>query len=69
MEDMKAKNYHVYGDAATVQRLKDEYDFIGRYARITEPGHLVVFAYPPKKEKKKRDDRRTGQGSKRQDRN
>lgn len=47
----KVKNYHVYGDAAKVERLRDEYEFLGRYCKVVEPGHLVVFAHPPKKEK------------------
>ena len=65
---MKSRNYHFRGDAATVQRLKEEYEFIGRYARIVEPGHLVVFAFPPKKEKKKSESRDKSKTTKREDR-
>jgi hypothetical protein len=62
---MKATNYHYYDkDAATVQRLKEEYEYIGRYVVLESPYHLVVLAYPPKKEPKKKNDNRTkGRGS------
>lgn len=65
---MKSRNYHVHGDAATVKRLLEEYEFIGRHARIVEPGHLVVYALPPKKEKKKSDPRGSSKSTKREDR-
>ena len=56
---MKAINYHYYDkDAATVQRLKEEYEYIGRYVQLVNPYHLIVLAYPPKKEVKKKHDPR-----------
>ena len=65
---MKVTNYHIYGSAAKVQRLKEEYITMGGHCSVVEPGHLVVFAYPPKKENKQRDNRGKGRGPKRQDR-
>lgn len=66
----QVKNYHYYGDAASVQRLKGEYDFIGRSCKIVEPGHLVVFALPFKKtkEKRERSDARGGSEARETDR-
>ena len=60
----KARNYHVYGTVEFVNRLKDEYEFLGRYVRIEEPGHLIVLAYPPQKDKKidpRREDRKSSE--------
>jgi hypothetical protein len=70
MEDMKVKNYHVRGDAATVKRLKEEYEYIGRWVKLLDPNHLVVLAYPPKKDVKKKseDDKRRSHRAPRQDR-
>lgn len=66
---MKATNYHFHGDAATVKRVKEEYEFIGRWVKLIDPNHLVVLAYPPKKDvKKKSDDKSRSRGSKSQDR-
>lgn len=66
---MKARNYHFHGDAATVKRLKEEYEFIGRWVKQISPGHLIVLAYPPKKEsKKKYDNRGKGKGTARPNR-
>lgn len=48
---MKARNYHYHSDPATIERLKEEYEFLGRYVKIESPGHLVVLALPPKKKK------------------
>lgn len=53
----KVRNYHVYGEVNFINRLKEDYDFLGRNAKIVEPGHLVVFALPPRKEKVKSDER------------
>ena len=47
----KTKNYHYWGTPEKVAALYDDYTFIGRRAKIVEPGHLVVFALPKKKEK------------------
>lgn len=55
----KVKNVHVYGDAAKVERLRDEYEFLGRYCKIVEPGHLVVFARLPQKESSGKSTKRT----------
>ena len=52
------KNYHVYGSVDFINRLKEEYDWLGRYSKIDKPGHLVVFALPPKKAKEKVEDKR-----------
>lgn len=65
---MKARNYHFRGDAATVKRLKEEYEYIGRWVKIIDENHLVVFAYPPKKEKKKFEPRGKSKGAPRKDR-
>lgn len=54
----KARNYHVHGTVEQINRLKEEYEFLGRVCRIEEPGHLIVLALPPKKEKKKVDQNR-----------
>jgi hypothetical protein len=54
----KARNYHVRGSVEFINRLKEEYDWLGRYAKIETPGHLVVFALPPKKVKEKFEDKR-----------
>lgn len=65
---MKSRNYHFHGDAATVQRLKEEYEYLGRWVKVIDGRHLVVFAYPPKKEKKKFEPRGKSQSAKREDR-
>lgn len=49
---MKAKNHIIYGDDATLRRLKADYDFIGRQCEI-RGDRLIVFALPQKREKKK----------------
>lgn len=46
----KIKNKHVYGTPERIKEIKEECDYIGRnVSRIVEPGHLVIFAFPPKK--------------------
>ena len=53
---MSNKNYHLYRDnQALLERLAEEYKYIGRYVRL-EPGVLTVLALPPKKEVKKKVD-------------
>lgn len=49
---MKNKNHVIYGDEATLARLKAEYDFIGRTSEIQED-RLVVFALAKKPAKQK----------------
>lgn len=49
---MKARNYHYYGNQDEVNRLAEEYRFLGRNV-IVEPGHLTVLALPIRKPKKK----------------
>ena len=60
----KVRNYHIRGSVEFINRLKEEYEFLGRHVRLEATGHLVVLALPPKKEKKKFDrrgkDRRPG---------
>lgn len=53
---MKTNNYHFWGSEEDVKRLSEEYRYMGRHI-LVEPGHLTVFALPPKKVKKKSDDR------------
>ena len=53
---MKAKNHVIYGDEATLRRLKSDYDFIGRPCEVQED-RLVVFALPPKKQPQKKGNR------------
>lgn len=56
---MKSRNYHYYGDATTVKRLREEFEYIGRYCEVEDNGsHLIVFALPPRKEPKKKNDTR-----------
>jgi hypothetical protein len=54
---MKTRNYHYRGTVATVNRLLDEYTFIGRDAEILEPGHIVVYALPRPVKKKEEEER------------
>ena len=42
------KNHVIYGDEATLVRLREEYEFVGRPCEI-QGDKLVVFAIPPKK--------------------
>jgi hypothetical protein len=49
----KVRNYHVYGSVEYINRLKEDYEFLGKWVRLEGPGHLVVLALPPKKETKK----------------
>lgn len=51
----KTRNYNVYGTVDYINRLKEEYDWLGRQSKIVEPGHLVVLALPVKKVKEKSD--------------
>lgn len=54
----KVKNHVVYGDENFLRGLRDEYLFLGRPCEIQEAAgalRLVVFALPPKKNRK--DDR------------
>ena len=51
---MKARDYHVYGEQSYINRLKEEYEFLGRYCSTPEPNHLVVHALPPRKVKEKK---------------
>lgn len=48
---MKSRNYHYHADPATIQRLKEEYEFIGRSVLVPEPDHIVVLAITPRKPK------------------
>lgn len=51
----KIKNVYYYNnDPGEVNRVKEEYEFIGRTVRRV-PGGIVVLALPPKKVKKKDD--------------
>lgn len=51
---MSNKNYHIYReDQAVLERLAEEYRYIGRHVRL-EAGVLTVLALPPKKEVKKK---------------
>lgn len=48
----KIQNKHVYGTPERIKEIKEESDWIGRnVSRIDRenPGHLIVFAIPPKK--------------------
>lgn len=64
---MGSKNYHIYReDQAVLERLAEEYKYIGRHVRL-EPGVLTVLALPPKKEAKKKVDKRTSGNSRRED--
>lgn len=55
----KIRNAHRYGTAEQVKAWKEEEDWNGRHiSRIdpNDPGHLIVFAIPPKKKSKKKTD-------------
>lgn len=58
---MKTRNYHYYGSQVEVQRLAEEYAFLGRKV-LVEPGHLTVLALPEKK--RTNDPRRSSHGTK-----
>lgn len=51
---MKVKNARHYGDPATLQRLKEEAEYIGRDTKI-EGDCLIVFALPRRSKKKSRE--------------
>lgn len=61
----KTKNYHRYGTVSEMNRLQEEYEFIGKYyVERPEPGHLVIHALPQNKEEKKTvDDNKRGGSS------
>lgn len=60
----KVKNYHIHGTVSDVNRLREEYEFIGKYfVELVEPGHLVIHALPPRKEDKKKSDDKRGRSS------
>ena len=63
----KTRNYNVYGSVDFINRLKEEYDWLGRQCKIVEPGHLVVLALPERKVTKKSDNKGR-RGSDREDR-
>jgi hypothetical protein len=49
----KPKNaYFYHKDPAVVQRVREEYEMIGRHVRAVEGG-IAILALPPKKVKKK----------------
>jgi hypothetical protein len=53
-ELLRNKNYNIYRDQKTLEKLAEEYIYIGRHVRL-EPGRLTVLALaPPKEEKKKK---------------
>ena len=52
---MKARNYHFHSDPATIARLKEEYEFIGRHVQVPTPDHIIVLALPPVKKKEKKE--------------
>lgn len=55
----KIKNAHRYGTPEQIKAMKEEEDWNGRHvSRIdpNDPGHLIVFAIPPKRKSKKKDD-------------
>jgi hypothetical protein len=45
---MKVCNLYIYGDSEYLQRLEEEYTFMGRQVRV-EDGRLIVFALPRKR--------------------
>jgi hypothetical protein len=50
----KVRNMHLRGTPEQVKAWKEESDFIGRnLSRIEEPGHLVIYALPPKRKSRK----------------
>ena len=56
----KIKNKHIYAKPERIKEIKEELDFIAYWVtRIDpdDPGHLIVYALPPKKKSRpKRDD-------------
>jgi len=53
----KVKNLHLYGTPEQVKAWKEEYDYSAKnQSRIDpeNPGHLIVFAFPPKNKKEKK---------------
>lgn len=49
------KNKHIYGSPERIKAIKEESDWIGRnVSRIDreDPGHLIIYAIPPKKRSK-----------------
>lgn len=59
----KTRNYNVYGSVDYINRLKEEYDWLGRQCRIVAPGHLVVLALPERKKDTKKSDNNKGRRS------
>lgn len=54
---MKTRNYHYHSDPATIARLKEEYEFIGRHVQVPSPDHIVVLALPPVKKKQTKEEK------------
>ena len=53
----KVRNKHLYGTPEQIKAWKEESDWIGRnMSRITEDGHLEIFAIPPKKRSRPKDE-------------
>lgn len=54
----KIKNQHHYASPARIKEMKEELDFIGRWVTQIDPddpGHLIVYALPPKRKTKKQE--------------
>lgn len=58
----------MYGSVEYINRLKEDYEFLGKWVRLEAPGHLVVLSLPPKKEKKKVDPNKRKPRGNREDR-
>ena len=62
---MKIKNRDIYGDAATLARLKEEYEYLG-FTVAVHPDKITVLAVKPRKQKeqkatpKRRETKRAG---------
>lgn len=53
---MKSRNYSFYGTQEEVERVADEYRFLGRRVEVTK-GRVTVLALPPRK---KAEDKKDG---------
>lgn len=56
----KVKNAHYYATPERIREMKSEYDFIGRWVTKIDPGnpgHLIVYAVPPKKRDRKKEEK------------
>lgn len=61
---MKVKNLDIYGDATKLQRLAEEYEYLG-FSVVRSEGKITVLSVKPRKASKKQEEKPKRRATKR----